>query len=70
MRKGNYVRPDVAVLSIGGALPLMEISRGSVDDGSGDDNIGKGSGDPDDIDAKEGGFSDLWDDEEDFDYPY
>lgn len=64
MRKSNYVRPDVAVFSISGALPLMEISRGSVDDGSGDDNIGKGSGDPDDIDAKENGFSDLWEDEE------
>lgn len=64
MRKSNYVRPDVAVFSISGTLPLMEISRGSVDDGSGDDNIGKGSGDPDDIDAKENGFSDLWEDEE------
>lgn len=64
MRKSNYVRPDVAIFSIGGALPLMEISHGSVDDGSGDDNIGKGSGDPDDIDAKENGFSDLWEDEE------
>lgn len=64
MKKRNYSQPEIETHSVSRGLPLM-VSKytGKVDGGSKDDP-GKGEGDPDDIDAKENGFSDLWEDED------